>query len=326
MLKAVVYYTVNVEGEEGEGLVEKYDIGSTYPVFVLTTTDGDVIKRWTGWGGANRFVTTLEGSLADLSGIGERLTRFQTRPTFQDALALANYYAEAGEYLKAADFFREAQKLSPRTGADYSFQIFKNTANAVWNELVPFEQVLPVADAVLASTLANRNNVAKVGQLMARLARKLGRTDQIATYLEAGLKATAGSSNGKLMELHDLLNADQALHVQRDTAGALQIKKTSMGTDWKLDRDKCYNFSKWCLERKINLEEAELCARVTIDLVYPGRYRAMIYNTVAGICEARGNIEEAARMMQSAVDQEPDNEFYSRELDRLRGLLESGNG
>ncbi|MCK4606045.1 MAG: hypothetical protein KAU35_01990 [candidate division Zixibacteria bacterium] len=317
-----MHYNLNVESEEGEALVEKYDIGSTYPVFVLTTTDGDVIKRWTGWGGADRFVSTLEGSLADLSGIGERLARFQTQPTFDDAMALANYYAEAGEYLKAADFFREAQKLSPRAGADYSYQIFKNTANAVWNELVPFEQVLPAADAVLASKLANRNNVAKVGQLMARLARKQGRTDQIAVYLEAGLKATTGSSNSKLVDLHDLLKADYALHVKGDTAGALQMRKTSMGANWKLDREKCYNFSKWCLERKINLEEAELCARVTIDLVYPGRYRAMIYNTIAGICEARGNIEEAARMMQAAVEQEPDSEFYSRELDRLRGLLE----
>ncbi len=316
-----MHYNINVESEEGEVLVEKYDIGSTYPVFVLTTTGGDVIKRWTGWGGANRFVTTLKGSLTDLSGIGERLTRFQTQPTFDDAIALANYYTEAGEYLKAADYYRDAQKLSPRK-ADYSYQIFKNTANAVWNELASFEQVLPTADAVLASTTANRNNVAKTGQLMARVARKTGRTDQIAVYLDAGVKATAGASGSKLIDLHDLLIADQALHVNGDTAGAVQLRKTSMGADWKLNREKCYGFSKWCLERKINLKEAEQCARVTIDLVYPGKYRAMIHNTVAAICEARGNIEEAARMMQAAAEQEPDAEFYSRELTRLQGLLE----
>ena len=152
--------------------------------------------------------------------------------------------------------------------------------------------------------------------MMARLGKKLGMSDRIGKYLQAGLNITAGDSRYK--EKHENFRADSALYIRKDTALCLEIKKASMGDNWINERDKFYMFSKWCLDREINLEEAEIHARRAIDLVYPGKYRARVYNTVAEICYARGDINEAISMIFLAAKEDPDNILYRNQAKRFR--------
>lgn len=308
-LKAVVLIMVNVTTEEGKRLKDEYQVGSTYPVYILTDHNGSIITRWTGYtGGAKAFVNTLNAKLKDLTTISDRERRLKTSPTFDDAVILARYYTDIYDNLKAIGYFRQAEKLKSIKAYDFSFDIFKNAANAAWMDQIPFDSVLPAADLALSNPTRNLSNTIKVGQMMARLARKLGKNDRIVKYLNTGINASANSA--QFREMHELLKADYALQVENDTAKAVSIKKASMGTDWMNERDKFYEFSRWCLEREINMEEAETFARRAVDLVYPGKYRAKVLNTVAEICYARGNNAEAVRIIKLAVEQEPENEFY----------------
>jgi len=312
-----VHLPLNVTTEAGEKLKEEYRVGSTYPVYILTDKNGDIIARWTGYtGGAKSFVNTLRQKLRDLTTISTRETRMESNPNFDDAVILARYYTDIYENLKAIEYFRRAEKLKKIKAYDFSFDIFKNSANAAWTDKLPFDSVLPAADAVIANPKKNVNNTVKTAQMMARLANKLGQSSRISKYLQAGLDATAGDSRYK--SKHDNLRADYALYIKTDTALCLEIKKTSMGENWGDQRDKFYSFAKWCLDREINLEEAEIHARRTIDMVYPGKYRAKVLNTVAEICFARGDREEAIKMISLAIDQNPDDIFYRTQAERFR--------
>jgi tetratricopeptide (TPR) repeat protein len=305
-------------------LSEQYKVGVTYPVYILMTGGGEVIKRWTGYSGSSSFVSKLKSSLKDLASIDQRVARFLAEPTLKDALSLAKYFADANENLKAVEYYRKAQYLAPGNAADYSFEVFANTANAAWRDRIPFDDVFPTADTVLIARAKNPGDIVRVSRIMSRLARKFERTDGLSKYLQAAIDATAGSRDAKNLESHELAKADYALHVRGDTAEAIRIKKASQPQGWENDRDKFYDFAKWCLERKINLEEAEMYARRTVDLVYPGRIRARVLNTVAEICHAAGKTEEAVEVMRMAVSQHPENEYYAEQLRRFEENLSSG--
>lgn len=299
-------------------LSEVYKVGTTYPVFILMNSSGETIKRWTGYSTATAFVGKLKSALSDLASIDERLARFRASPTFQDAVGLAKYFTDIGENLQALEFYNKATDLGKGTNADFTYQIFMNTANASWKEMLPFEDVLPTADAVLTAKRKNATNITKVSQIMARLARKRGRTDEVAKYLQAGIDVTANSQDPKTRESHNLAQADFALHIDGDEAKAVKIRKSGLGAGWEDNRDKFYAFAKWCLDRKTNLVEAEMYARKTINMVYPGKIRAKILNTVAEICFARGKTAEAVKVIGMAIEQEPENDFYPKQLKRFR--------
>ncbi|MCK4858286.1 MAG: hypothetical protein KAT58_09980 [candidate division Zixibacteria bacterium] len=316
-----MHLPINVKVGEGIALADTYIVGNTFPVFILTDSAGDVIKRWVGYNDATGFVSILKSGLSDPTTIPERLARFKAKPTLTDALFLAEYHADIGEYLEAVDYYRRAAGLSGSTGRNYYHKIFVNTANAVWNDLIPFAAILPAADSVLTAEPMNRKDIMHVAKIICRLARKKDKIDQVRKYLKAGLDAGGDSPQAKHRQSYQLLRADYALHVDGDTAVAIAIKKTSMGAGWENERNKFYAYANWCLERKINLVEAEGYTRKVLKLVMPGTYKAKVLDKLAQIVAAGGDIEKAAKIMKLAVDEDPGNDYYTEQLQRLQQRL-----
>ncbi len=287
-------------------------MGTTYPVFVLTDSAGTEINRWIGYtGGSTALIRTLNWALQDLTPIVSRESRFKSNPTKNEALFLAGYFSKSGKYDKSVAYYRRALNLGSG-GYDYAFEIFSNTANAVWNEMFPFDSVYPAADAVLTSNARRKDNIVKVAQLMTRLSRKFNNYRGLEKYIQAAIDISAGDNATR-----QLFKADYALCITNDTAAALSIKKKTMGPAWENNRDLFYEYARWCLERRINLDEAEMYARKTINLVYPGMYRARVLGTVAEICEARGNLDGAIEAVRSAMGEDPDNLLYQNLLKRF---------
>jgi len=316
-LKTVIHLPLNVNEGEGVALSKEYTVGTTYPVFILTDAEGNEINRWIGYtGGSTAFIRTLNTALRDITPIAQRESRFDANPTQKEALFLAGYFSKSGEHVKAIHYYRRGVALGGSKGYDYGYEIFSNTANAVWKEMLPYDSIYPVADHVLASALRKKDNTVKVAQLMTRLARKFDRYDGLGQYLVAAINITSQSPNDG--STHELLKADYALCIENDTLKATDIKKAAMGSGWEEQRDLFYEYSKWCLERKINLAEAEMYARKAINLVYPGMYRARVLGTVAEICEARGNYKEAIWNARQAISEDPDNLLYQNLLKRFQ--------
>ncbi len=154
---------------------------------------------------------------------------------------------------------------------------------------------------------------------MSRMSRKFERTDSLEKYLQVGIAAAKSSTDPKLNRSQYSLSADMALQIDSDTAQAISTRKQGMGANWSDNRDKAFSFAKWCLERKINLDESESIARRTVNLVHPGVYRARVLSTLAHILDARGKIDEAITTVEQAIEQNPDDPYYSKQLKRLKG-------
>ncbi|UCC79881.1 MAG: tetratricopeptide repeat protein [Candidatus Zixiibacteriota bacterium] len=315
----MVHISFNVQEGEGIELSKTYKVGHTFPVFILTDGNGDIIYRWTGYTGAPRFISSLNKGMSDLTTVKERIAMYDSDPTHDRALLLARYFVDTGEYLDAIAYFREAEKLKPSSNIDYSYDIFANSANAAWKDMLSFEEVLSVADSILYASNKDNKSIVRVARAMSRLTRKLEKEEYVKKYLQAGLDAAAGSRDEKNRDTHTSLSIEYALQVENDTIKAITMKKKSMGTDWTKNPEKFYNYSKWCLERKVALSEAEMLAKKAAHLAKGAEFKAQVYNTIAEICFARGNLEEAIKIMDLAIEQDPGNMQYQ---DRQEQYLE----
>lgn len=244
--------------------------------------------------------------------VDERIARFKAEPVYADAYFLAQYATDARDYLDAVSYYRKCQELS---GRNYSYDIFKNTANGIWNDIGKFEDVFPAADAVINAGGNNYSDIISMATSMARLARKMDRTDKIAKYLQAGIDAAQRSRNQRDQKSLVDLRAEYALYAGKDTAAAVDIKRSSLGEGWTGKPDVFYDFSKWCAERKINLQEAEYYTRKALKLAQGDEFQAKVMDTLAEIIFAKGDVAEAISIMEQVIRLNPEEESY---FDRLR--------
>lgn len=299
--------------KEGEGLQlsEQYKVGFTYPVFILTDDTGEIIYRWTGYTGVQPFIRSLNKALSDLTTVADRIAKFEAGPSFNAAVMLANYFSDTGEHLDAVRFYRKAEDLRPNASVDFSYNIFSNTANAAWKDMIPFEDVLPIADSVISSReRKNLNNAIRVAQVMSRLARKLKKEDQVGKYLQRGIDLTANAADDKNRNIHKALKIEYLLQVDHDTVKAVNDQKSTLGEDWLRNPEKFYSFAKWCLERRVDLPEAEYLAREATKYAQDGDFKGQVYNTVAELCYVQGKLEDAIKFSDLAIEQDPGNINY----------------
>ncbi len=308
-LDNVVHLKLNAREGEGYELAPKYKIGYSFPVFILCDSAGDVFFRWVGFTHTENFLQQLKIGHSQNLTISQRVTVQQNKPTYENALFLARYFEESLEYLKATEYYRQAEKLSDRIARNYSYQIFENLANASWNDQIEFERVLPAADTLVK--LARPFDMVRMATSITNLARKVGKLDQIKGYLEAGIHtAKTNRDSEQIARYYPSLLADYALHFSHDTAAAMKIKLSSYGDNWQNDPISCYQFARWCLDRRINLEQAEQLARFSVSGIKEGYYRGQVYSMIAEICYNRGKIGEAREMLQAAIQQDPENDYY----------------
>jgi tetratricopeptide (TPR) repeat protein len=265
------------------------------------------------------FIRSLRRGLSDLTTVKDRIARCREKPAYPDAVFLARYMSEAGEHLEAIKYYRKAGDLGIAGRAAFYYEIFENTANAVWKEMIPFEEIFAPADAVMDSPRKKSDDIIKVVRVMSRVARKFNKGDKIAKYLRAGIDLTANGSTKTMKDSHIIFTADYALYVDGDTAGAVRIKKSAMGAGWQSDPERYYDYAKWCLERKIMLDEAEYYAREAGKRSHAGEFRAKVLNTLAEVLYERGNNAEAIRIIEMAIEEDPGKELYEKQLRKFRG-------
>jgi hypothetical protein len=89
------------------------------------------------------------------------------------------------------------------------------------------------------------------------------------------------------------------------------------------DPDQLNSFAWWCFENKVNLEEAQELALKGVELAEPGKARAQILDTAAEICNALGNCGRAIELIQVAIGEDADNEYYAEQLARFEKIQSS---
>lgn len=318
-LKDVIHLPLNVK-KGGEKLGGLYHAGPYYPLFVLINSKGEVIYRWEGYTTADRFIGSLKTGLSDLTTIEERTQRNKNNPDIRDINFLAKYYSDIKEYQKSNEYYRLAMSKNINAYKDYSFLIFQNYTDAIWNGILPFDSIYNSANTVIENKRTIKDSIRKVAMLMTNLARKMNRTGDIGKYLQAGIDATANNQNAKITEYHYLIKADYELYITHDTSGAISLMKVSMGEEWQKDPGKYYIYGKWCFDRRINLPDAEKYVRIACQKASEGIFRAKHLSLLAEICYAQGDAAEAIKQLNLAIENDPDNDTYQSRLEQFEEI------
>ena len=322
-LEAVVLLKIDGEKDEGLVLAEQFRV-TGFPTFALMNANGELINRWAGYGNADGFIGSLEAALDDPILITERQARYDESPTVRDADVLAEYHSTRDEYVEAVDLLRDAMRLSEDGHDAYRHRIFTNSAfgflHGVMGQgdtLFTKHEVMNAADALIGGTDAEIGALMTVAQLMQMVASQSGDTSLMTPYLEAAMERTEGSTEPWVQQAREFLLVDYTLHVTGDAAKALELKRDQMHDGWMDDASELNSFAWWCFENDVNLEEAQTLARRGVELSEPGPPTAMILDTLAEICHARGNTDEALAFMRQAVAEAPEEEHYQRQVARF---------
>ncbi len=140
-------------------------------------------------------------------------------------------------------------------------------------------------------------------------------------YLTAAIDATSGPAGDAFKDERKSLLVDHALYVEGDKEKAVAMKRESMPAGWQEDSGKLNAFSWWCFENQVNLAEAEDLARKGAELAKPGAEKARVLDTVAEICNARGDCKDAVKLIEDAIKEDPANDYYKEQLTRFQKNL-----
>jgi thiol-disulfide isomerase/thioredoxin len=321
-LDGVVFLTIDSEKGDGVTHAQTYEV-RVYPSFVLIDATGETIARWAGYG-KDGFIANLNESLQDLTPITGKQARFEANPTAADAAALGSYHDARGEAKEAVDFYRLAQKFNEDKDRDYSFAVFQNISQGMRSNLFNQDELKRAA----ADVMKNGKNIEEVLWVAMMMHQRALSQDDLETssyYLDAALSRTKGNTEPTVQAQRKELLAEHALFVLKDEAKAIEYKKETLSADWLTSDSELNSFAWWCFEREINLEEAEAMARSGVEVAAAGRAKAMILDTLADICSARGNQAEAIAAVKLAIEQEPDNDYYTRQLTKFQERLAGNN-
>jgi thiol-disulfide isomerase/thioredoxin len=311
----VVLFKIDAEKGEGIDLAKTHHVDG-YPTYVLMNADGQTLDRWSGYG-KDFFLETSSAAFSDLTTIEEKQARFHASPNASDAAKLARFHETSGDNRRAVELYAKAQELGD---TNYAFQIFQATTYGVGEEPGAFTaaDARKAADAVVAVPGQQPDHVVTTYEMMKWLE---GRTDQkgIATpYLAPAMAATDG--NADLARARAGLEIDHALRIEKDGDKAFELKLASMKDGWREDAAALNAIAWWCFENAVRLDEAEELARRGVKLAEAPGDKANILDTLAEICNARGNCPEAVVYMRQAVELNPEREYFKKQLERFEAL------
>lgn len=316
----VVLVTLNGTGDEVDRMAKLYSVHKR-PSFVLTDADGEPMDRWSWYAGVSELREALDKALADPMTVSARFAQFRDHPTEKDAAKIAEIRHEESLFGEAITWYRRAQALNPDSEVNYESKIFDCYAYGTAFQIFTPEDLMAQADVVLASSKSSDVDLMHVTYAMSKASQKLGDTAMYAPYLKAGYERTANSTHEKVVKMRKHVAADYALLVEKNEKKAIRLKKETQPEKWMEDANQLNNFAWWCFQRKVNLREAADLARKGIELAEPGTQKANIYDTLAEICNVTGECGKAVDLIRLAVAEDPENEYFRKQLARFEEIL-----
>jgi thioredoxin-related protein len=319
-----VLYQVDAEKGVGKDVAKSYRVWS-YPTFILTNSHGQVLDRWMGFEDSESFLVSMTEAVDDPVTLDERLARYRKSATEKDARKIANLRQHEGLYAEACAYYRRADELNPQSDINYEGLIFYAMSKGHKGGTFSVTQVKSQADAVIATDNRSDKDLLQVAYTMGRIAKHTKNTEDFVPYLQVSIEETEGVADEDLKKMRSKLLPDYALHVSHDTEQAVVYKKATMPEGWTEKADMLNNFAWWCFENEVNLKEADTMARKGVELAEPGTQKANVLDTLAEICNLTGSCEDAVELIRLAIAENPENEYFRKQLDRFETLLAEKN-
>ncbi len=330
LAKQVVLCVVDMKTDEGAELARLYSVPKSsyaYPTFVLANGRGELMDRWMGYYDAENFLEHLTAALEDPITVRERMARFEEHPTEIDARKLGELRDYEGFYAESAAYYRRAHALNPESETVYEMYLLNTMAKGIEGHLFTADEVRQQADLALNSPKVKVKQLGKLAGIMGKVAKQTGDMADYTPYLKIAIERTAGVEGDEdIQKMRTWLLPDYALYVEKDEKKATEYKKQEFAAaaapkDWMKNANMLNNFAWWCFENQINLNEAEKFARKGVEMAKPGNQKANILDTVAEICNLKGDCGDAVTLIRLAVAEDPENEYFQKQLERFERLL-----
>ena len=308
------------DSTEGKELEKTYSVKG-HPTFVAMNAKGEVSDWWVGYKDPASFIASTAGAVADPATVDQKFIRFAWTPTARDAATLGRIKGFRGQRAEALALYRRALELD--SAGAYQYPIFEQVASlhAKDGSGVTLADVKRTADAALGSAQATPDNKVGIAMTMRRVADREKDMKLIAPYYAAALEATQDAPPGWLADARKQMLVDEALHVRGDAEAAVALKRQAMPEAWMTDAGRLNEFAWWCFENKVNLVEAEALARKGVELSPAGADKAQVLDTLAEICNLRDNCGESVTLMRRAIQEDPTEEHYTKQLARFEKIL-----
>jgi len=318
-LEKVVLVKIDAEKGKGIDLAREYGV-SAFPTYTLINGDRQTISSWQGYA-KDHFLDKLDTAMADLSPASVKAQRYEDNRNLKDALALATYYGAKGDLKNALAMYRDAVKFETDPEKSYDMEIFTLLQRLHHDGEASFEELGAAAEKALKSDKVEAYAALYMGMTMASMARAKQRVEDQTHFLEM---AKPFAEELKAIDaVPDMVGEYQALyrlHVGKDPSAAVAAMKETLPKDWQEKAEALNRFAWWCFENRVNLDEAETMAKKGAGLAEAGKSKAMILDTWAEIANAKGDPGRAVQIMEKAVAQEPDNDYYQKQVDRFKKL------
>jgi tetratricopeptide (TPR) repeat protein len=260
----------------------------------------------------------LDLGFSDLTTISEKEKRYEKEPDAKTARILASYYNTQGELKKAVSFYEEAADYDAEN--DYAVELFQLYFTGYRKKVYTIEEIQAVAEKAVMSEQVEDEAKTQVYAQMTYVIKEDPQNEKMLAFLNQGNEHLMSDQENAQKWAKDAINISYALYVEKNKRKAVEIKKASLPEGWQDNAGDLNNFAWWCFENKINLVEADRLGRKGVKLAKPGREKAMILDTVAEIVNLAGFPEESYSLMQQAVKEDPENEYYKKQLERFRKL------
>jgi tetratricopeptide (TPR) repeat protein len=306
---------VQIDAEKGNGIELKKQYGvKGYPTFILANEEGETISRW--WGYSKKmFFEEFELGISDLTTISQKEARFDEKPDAKTAKILATYYNTRGEMKRAASLYEQAAKYDPDN--DYAAELFEIYNSGYRRKVYSAEEVRDAAEKAIASDNVSAENKTRIYAQMSFLVKKETTDQRMLAFVGNGYKHLENHQDNAPKWAINALNISHALYIEKNEKKAVKLKKASMPDGWENNAGDINSFAWWCFENKVNLKEADQLGRKGVKLAQPGKEKAMILDTVAEIVNLIGFPEDSVVLIRQAIEEDPENEFYKKQLARF---------
>ena len=266
----------------------------------------------------------MDDGLSDLTTIKEKEVRFGKKPDARTAAILGKHSHTSGQPEKAVDYFKSAVKFNKDKSIDYSRDLFQAYYNGYrYSKKYSVEDLQKSAEMVLASKTADPETRWRTCNDMGRLVNKVEDQKLILPYIEKAYKLVTNHKDELPGWAVFNANLNYAIYIEKDIDKAVDMKKKDMPEAWMENPRDLNSFTWWCFENNINLKEARKLAKKGADLSNPGSEKAGILDTLAEIVNALGDPKEAAKISEEALKENPDSDFYKKQVERFKKLAGS---
>jgi tetratricopeptide (TPR) repeat protein len=315
LLESVVLHKVDAEKGEGLELAKTHGV-QVYPTFLMVDDQIHPIDRWLGY--TKPLLDEKMGvALADLSTIDEKRARFESSPSPDLAVRLADYDAASGQYADAVTLYRKAEQLDPKVSR--APEIFDATFSGYRKQAFEKSAVLEAADAALK--MADPGQILDVSERMMYFAKQANDSELNVKYLKTAIERTKDSADERVVQRRDALMPDYVLLVEKNPTKAVELRRAGMPEGWMEDPGQLNNYAWWAFENGVDQKEALALARKGAELAPAGKEKAMILDTAAELCNALDNCHEAIELTKQAIAEDPENEYYKGQLERFQEIL-----